>query len=115
MDAVELPVLVEELEALHVDSVMARIGLDDEIRHRRDEALFQLLEVARIGEGEIGGGPLEGLDRVARGGLALGVEMAFERLWGRGSRGGLTKLHRTKREGGLRTLCDLAVQGQCTS
>jgi hypothetical protein len=26
--------------------------------------------------------------------------MAFERLWGRGSRGGLTKLHRTKREGG---------------
>ena len=82
MDAVELTVLVEELEALHVHGIMARIGLDLEIGHRRDETLLQFLEVARIGEGKIGGRALEGLDRVCRRRLALGVEMRGERCRG---------------------------------
>ncbi len=82
VDAIEFPVLVEELEALHVHGVVARVGLDPEIRHRRDEALLLFVEIARVGEGKRRLRLPQDLKRMGRGRLALGMEVASE--WGRG-------------------------------
>ncbi len=50
VDAVELVLLIQELEALHVPRYMAGIGHDLEVFHRSDEALLLLLDIPRIGE-----------------------------------------------------------------
>ena len=50
MDAVEVVLLVEELEALHVPGDVAGIGLDLQVGHLGDEPLLLLVEIARVGE-----------------------------------------------------------------
>ena len=80
MDAVELVLLIEELEALHVPGDMAGIRHDLEVRHGCDQAPLLLLEVPLVGERQGRLGLLQQLDRESRRRLALGVEMPGERL-----------------------------------
>ena len=82
MDAVEVPVLVEELETLHVPGDVAGVGHDLEVRHRGDEAALQLIEVALIGERECPLRLLQHLQREPRRSLSLGVEVSLERRRG---------------------------------
>ena len=50
MDAVEVVLLVQELEALHVPGHMTGIRLDLQLLHRGDEPLLLLVQVSRIAE-----------------------------------------------------------------
>lgn len=50
VDAVEVPVLVEELEPLHVPGDVAGVGHDLELLHLSDEALVLFCEISGVGE-----------------------------------------------------------------
>jgi hypothetical protein len=48
--AIELILLVDEVEGIHVPGDMARVGHDLALLHRRDEALLVLVEIAGVVE-----------------------------------------------------------------
>ena len=76
VDRVEPLLLQQELVALHVPRDMAGVGLDLELRHRRDEAALLLVEVARVAERQRGARAFEHVQRELRRRLALQVEVA---------------------------------------
>ena len=79
MDAVEVILLVEELEPLHVPCDMTRIRLDLQFLHWGNEPLLLFVEVAGIAEGKGRFGLLQDVQRERRRRLALGMEVTGER------------------------------------
>ena len=72
MDAVELLLLVEELEALHVPGDVAGVGHDHHVGHRGDEPALVLVEVAGVGERQSRPRLQQRLERELEGALPLG-------------------------------------------
>ena len=75
MDGIELLLLIDELELLHVPDDIALVGLDLQIFHRGDEALLLFLEISPVAERQGRFGLAEHLLGELRGGLTLGVEV----------------------------------------
>ena len=75
MDAVELPVLQQEIVARHIPGDVTAVGLDLPVRRRRDEAALRLLEITRVLERQRGADAVVQFDRVFRRRLALRIEV----------------------------------------
>jgi hypothetical protein len=75
MHRIELRLLEQELEPLHVPGDVSGIGFDLKIWHRRDEPAPLFLEVAVVCEGEFTPRSLEDLNSVLRRRLAFGVKV----------------------------------------
>ena len=79
VNAVEVVLLLQELEPLHVPGDVAGVGLDLHLLHRGDEAPLLLLEVPLVSERQRALGLGEYLLGELRRGLALGVEVSLQR------------------------------------
>ena len=79
VNAVEVVLLLQKLEPLHVPSNVASVGLDLHLLHRGDEAPLLLLEVALVSERQRALRLGEYLLGELRRGLALWMEMSLQR------------------------------------
>ena len=80
MDAVEFVLRIQKLKPLHVPGDMASVSHDLEIFHGSNKSLLLLLEISLVGERQRRLRLFQDLQREFRRGLALGMEMALQRV-----------------------------------
>ena len=78
MNTVEVVLLVQELEPLHVPGNVAGISHDLEVFHRSDKPPSVLIKIPGVGKRQTGAGLLKHIDRVLRGSLALWMEVSVQ-------------------------------------